>query len=149
MLVSKVRDTHRRLVVSRQLVWGDRISENAADKSMRFLEFMLVGYVQAVPFMVLAFVSMKLGLSSLAYASLGIGAIIGLSCFLVFGLHYGKQAGLDIARSYGLPDRIWWRVRVKTPAQFDGWLAKERRKQGLKDPGVSNPKGEPPHPKEA
>jgi hypothetical protein len=127
MIVSKFQSEHQRLLVRRQKTWGERVSDNAADKSLRFYEYMFVGYAQALPFLVIFVVLKQLGFSSFANAGLGTSLILGLSCFLV-ALHYGKQAGVDIARSYGLPDSSWRRVKAKTPAQFDGWLAKEKAK---------------------
>lgn len=127
MLISKIQDTQRRLVVRHQIFWGNRISENAADKSLRLYEYMFAGYVQITLFLILSIALMKFGPSSLAYASIGIGVVSGV-CFFLIALHYGKQAGVDIARSHGFPDRVWRRVMVKTPAQFDGWLAKEKAK---------------------
>jgi hypothetical protein len=103
------------------------MSDNAADKSLRLYEYIFVAYTQGVLFLILFFVLMRLGLSSLAYASIGITLTIGAFCFLV-GLRYGREAGLDIARSNGLPDQAWRRARVKTPASFDKWLAKEKAK---------------------
>jgi hypothetical protein len=101
------------------------MSDNAADKSLRFFEFRFAGYAQGALFLVLFVALMQLGLSPLAYAALGTSAIIAIACFLT-GLHYGKEAGLDIARSNGLPDRSWRRAVAKTPAEFDKWLAKEK-----------------------
>jgi hypothetical protein len=39
-----------------------------------------------------------------------------------------KQAGLDIARANGLPDRAWGCATVSRPTQFDALLAKEKAK---------------------
>jgi hypothetical protein len=133
MLASKFRDAHQRLVVRRQKAWGERTSDSAADNSVRFFEYMFVGYAQVMPFLALFVVLKQLGFDALANAIFGISLILGLSCFLI-ALHYGRQAGVDIARSYGLPDSAWRRVKARTPAQFDGWLAKERAKN--RSPGL-------------
>lgn len=137
MLISKFRDVHQRLVVRRQRIWGQRISDNAADKSVRFLEFMFVGYAQAIPFLVVFVALKQFRLDLLANVGLVVSLVIGLLCF-VTALHYGKEAGLDIARSYGLPDSAWRRVKAKTSDQFDGWLAKEKNRgsNSRVDPGL-------------
>jgi hypothetical protein len=143
MLVPKIREMHRRLLARRQSVWGERISENAADKLLHFYEWMFVGYAQTMPFLVLFVVLEQLRHDSLATTGLAISGIIALSCFLI-ARHYGKEAGVDIARTYGLPDGTWWKVKAKTTAKFDRWLTKELRKQELKDRGrrLRNPEGD-------
>jgi VIT1/CCC1 family predicted Fe2+/Mn2+ transporter len=114
-------------VIRHQAVWADRMSDNAADKSLRLYECVFIAFTQGVLFLILFLALMKFELTFLAYVSIVVTLAIGAACLLL-GLHYGREAGIDIAQSNGLPNSAWRRARVKTPASFDKWLAKEKAK---------------------
>lgn len=85
-----------------QTAWGDRISENAADKLLHFFEYMFIGYAHVMPFLVLFVVLKQLRFDSLANTGLAISVTIRLSCFLI-AFRYGKEAGIDITRITACP----------------------------------------------
>jgi hypothetical protein len=113
---------HRRLVSQRINSWQGRISDEAADNSLRVYEFMFLAFLNAIICIALSLASSSLGVPVMAL-TFGVLTFVLSGVCVVFAWHFGKAAGIAIARGYGLPDRSWRKMKFKTPEQFDKWLA--------------------------
>jgi hypothetical protein len=122
-----VRGLHQRQLARRKAAWGDRMSDDALGKSLRWFAYRFVASSQAIVCFGVFVVLIQLGLDPFGYAVLALSVVVGLTLY-VAGFRCAKQAGLDIARANGLPDRTWNRAMAITPTQFDAWLAKEKAK---------------------
>jgi hypothetical protein len=116
---------HHRLVARRITAWQGRISDEAADYSLRMYELIFVAYLIGIASAVLFVVLIAAGLPVVAIAFVIAGLASGGA---LFGLatHFGRAAGHEIARQYGLPPGSWRRMTFKTPREFDQWLASRR-----------------------
>jgi hypothetical protein len=115
-----VRPWHQQLLRRRIAVFAGRISDRALDHSLRVSEYLLAMYVFGFLCMC-AFVSAELlGAGGYGYGFIAVGfaqaAVLG-----TLGMRSARIAGLDIARQLGLPEAMWWRVKAKTPQQYDRW----------------------------
>jgi hypothetical protein len=115
-----LRRWHRQLLRRRIAVFAGRISDRALDHSLRVYEYVLAMYLLGLV-CVVAFVSAELlGAGGYGYGFIAVGfaqaAVLG-----TLGMRGARIAGLDVARQLGLPDSMWWRVKAKTPQQYDRW----------------------------
>lgn len=90
--------------------------------SLLMYELLLLAYLNAIGCLV-AFVTCDLLGWSVLATMFVVLAFAGSALCVALALRFGQAAGIDIAHQYGLPDRAWRRAKVKTPAQFDQWLA--------------------------
>ena len=122
-----VRGLHQRQLAGRKAAWGDRMSDYALDKSLRWIEYRVLAFRQAIVCFGVFVVLIQLGLDPVGYTLMALSVVVGLALY-VAAFRCAKRAGLDIARANGLPDRAWNRAMAITPTQFDAWLAKEKAK---------------------
>lgn|GEM_PF-5866648 len=114
--------THQRLVDKRIETWRGRISARAATTSLQAYELILAGYLLGFGGIVAFSVCVLVGADMVGYVLIAMAAVAAMTCFAV-AVRYARVAGEDIARQYGLPARSWRRAKVKTPEQFDRWIA--------------------------
>ena len=69
------------------------------------------------------------GADVVGYVLIVVAAVAAVTCFAV-AVGYARVAGEDIARQYELPARSWRRAKVKTPEQFDRWIATQPVRRG-------------------
>lgn len=107
-------------------MWQGRISDRAADSSLRMYEAVFLAFMSAILGMIAFVVAMTVGekLAAVVFVCL---VYASAAAFLIRGLLYGRAAGRDIARQYGLPAGSWRRMKIKTPEQFDRWLKSYKR----------------------
>ena len=118
---------HQRQLARRKAAWGDRMSNYALDKSLRRIEYQLLASGQAIVCFGVFVVLIQLGLDPVGYTLMALSVVMGLTLMWAAN-RCAKQAGLDIARANGLPDRAWGCATVLRPTQFDAVLAKEKAK---------------------
>jgi len=118
---------HQRQLARREAAWGDRMSDYALDKSLRRIEYQLLASGQAIVCFGVFVVLIQLGLDPVGYTLMALSVVMGLTLMWAAN-RCAKQAGLDIARANGLPDRAWGCATVLRPTQFDAVLAKEKAK---------------------
>jgi len=118
---------HQRQLARRKAAWGDRMSDYALDKSLRRIEYQLLASGQAIVCFGVFVVLIQLGLDPVGYTLMALSVVMGLTLMWAAN-RCAKQAGLDIARANGLPDRAWGCATVLRPTQFDAVLAKEKAK---------------------
>jgi hypothetical protein len=103
------------------------MSDYALDKSLRRIEYRLLASSQAIVCFGVFVVLIQLGLDPVGYTLMALSVVVSLTLMWAAN-RCAKQAGLDIARANGLPDRAWGCATVLRPTQFDALLAKETAK---------------------
>jgi hypothetical protein len=112
----------KRLVDKRIEIWHGRISALAATRTLQAYELLFAAHLLGFAGIVALVVCGLAGAEAVGYALLALAVVTAMTCIAV-ALLYARTAGLDIARQYGLPARSWRRAKLKTPAQFDRWIA--------------------------
>lgn len=120
-----IRRVHARLLQKRISVWGGEISDRAADLSLQFYELCLAAYLIAISGVVCYLILASAGLGLAGGIALGIFTLLAFLSFAV-ATQRGRQAGHQIAQQYGLAPKSWTSMKLKTPGQFEAWLAKQR-----------------------
>ena len=103
------------------------MSDYALDKSLRRIEYQLLASSQAIVCFGVFIVLIQLGLDPVGYTLIALSMVVSLTLMWAAN-RCAKQAGLDIVRANGLPDRAWGCATVLRPTQFDALLAKEKAK---------------------
>ncbi|MDQ1739625.1 MAG: hypothetical protein QOE53_1277 [Pseudonocardiales bacterium] len=114
---------HRRLLARRIQLWQGRISDRAVEQALVMYEMILFAFLSAISCLVLA------GVSSAANVGTPVTAAFLVLTFAIPAVLFGvairsaRIAGREVAQSYGLPPSAGRKARLKSPAEFDRWIA--------------------------
>ena len=121
-MITERRGWHDRLVAKASRAWNGRISDLALRHLLRSLEYRGLQLVWVISMLVLFAVSTQLGAGPYAYVFVAL-VIPGVVACSALAFRHLKAASLDVARSLGLPDARWKKVRMRSPQAFDQWKA--------------------------
>lgn len=113
------------LLERRRALWRGRISDYASDESARSLALILLAYLLGIVG-VIVFIVLAASISGLAGGIALAAFVVGAAVILMFAWAAAKRAALDVVSQYGLDESKWRQVKLKTPDQFDRWIASVR-----------------------
>jgi hypothetical protein len=114
---------HRRLLAKRIQLWQGRISDHAVERALVMYEMILLAYVAAISCIILAFISSTAGAGKPVTAIFVVLTFAIPALLFAVAISCARAAGRDVALSYGLPRSAGRKARLKSPAEFDRWIA--------------------------
>jgi hypothetical protein len=116
---------HRRLLAARIHLWQDRISDRAVEQSLVMYEMILLAYLSAISCLVLAGVSSETKLGAPVTATFVVLTFAIPAVLFGVAIRSARIAGREVTQAYGPPRSAWRKVRLKSPAEFDRWIANQ------------------------
>jgi ABC-type microcin C transport system permease subunit YejB len=116
---------HRRLLAKRIQLWQGRISDHAVEQALVMYEMMLLAYLSAISCMILAGISSSAGVGKPVTATFVVLTFAIPAVLFAIALRCALAAGRDVVQRYGLPASSDRKARLKSPREFDRWIAKQ------------------------
>jgi hypothetical protein len=114
---------HKRLLAKRIQLWQGRISDYAVGQALVMYEMILLAYLSAISCLILAGISSFSGIGAPVTATFVVLTFAIPAVLFTIAIRCAKAAGRDVAKSYGLPASSGRKARLKSPAEFDRWIA--------------------------
>jgi hypothetical protein len=114
---------HKRLLAKRIQLWQGRISDRAVERALVMYELILLAYLATISCIILAFLSSTAGAGKPVTATFVVLTFAIPALLFAISISCARAAGRDVAQSYGLSRSAGRKARLKSPAEFDRWIA--------------------------
>jgi hypothetical protein len=116
---------HKRLLAKRIQLWQGRISDYAVERALVMYEMILLAYLSAISCIILAFISSTARLGKPVTVTFVVLTFAIPAVLFGVAIRCARAAGRDVVQRYGLPPSAGRKARLKSPAEFDRWIARQ------------------------